>query len=183
MRRYFDHAPIDPPKLQFAIIPVVTPPTNAIMHGSLSAVMSGIADSDVLKQTRNDAVSALNDATSRLAKADQREAELNRREQEINARELALNAATRNVVDLAGRLSELYDRLEQLRADKLADDQEEQELETHIPGGELHELPAKPELELAPELEDDDEPNMLPPAPAPTRDPDEPPYRDPIEEM
>src|SRR5262249_2270412 len=37
----------DPANLQFAIIPVVTPPTNAIAHGSLNAVMEHVIDSQV----------------------------------------------------------------------------------------------------------------------------------------
>jgi hypothetical protein len=109
----------DPAKLLFAIVPVVSPPSNAIMHGPLNAVMAGVSDSALIRQTRNDAVSALNDAVTKMAQVDQREAELNKRDQQLTTRELALNAATRNVVDFAGRLSELYDRMEQQRNDQL----------------------------------------------------------------
>ena len=114
-----DHTDPDPAKLLFALIPVVKPPENAIMCGPMSVIMAGIQDSDLIRQTRNDAVTAISDATSRLAKADEREAELNRREQELNAREAMLNDTTRRVVDFAGRLSELYGHMEQRRNDQL----------------------------------------------------------------
>jgi hypothetical protein len=108
---------VDPAKLLFAIVPVVSPPSNAILHGSLSAVLGGIQDSDLLKQTRNDAVTAMNDAVTKMAKADQREEELTRRDAALSAREALLNDATRRICDFAGRMGTLFDRLEQRRAD------------------------------------------------------------------
>jgi hypothetical protein len=114
------HNDPDPAKLLFALIPVVKPPENAIMCGPMSVIMAGIQDSDLISQTRSDAISAINDATSRLAKADQREAELERREQELNAREAMLNDTTRRVVDFAGKLGSMFDAIEKHRADQLA---------------------------------------------------------------
>jgi hypothetical protein len=88
------------------------------MHGSLSAVMAGVADSDLIRQTRNDAVTALNDATARLSRADQREAELERREGELAARKALLADTALKVADFAGRACALYEEYKQRRADQ-----------------------------------------------------------------
>jgi hypothetical protein len=60
------------------------------MHGSLSAVMQSVADSDLLKQTRNDAVTALNDATVKMAHVEELQAELKRQQGELSAQKALL---------------------------------------------------------------------------------------------
>jgi hypothetical protein len=64
------------------------------MHGSLSAVMQGVADSDLLKQTRNDAVKALNDATVKMAHVEELQAELKRQQGELSAQKALLADST-----------------------------------------------------------------------------------------
>jgi hypothetical protein len=105
-------------KLMFAIIPVVSPPSNAIMHGSLSAVMAGVADSDLLRQTRNDAVTAMNDAVTTMAKLDQEKEELKRAQGELSAQKALFADTVMKFIDVVGKGAVLLDRVQQHRADQ-----------------------------------------------------------------
>jgi hypothetical protein len=107
----------------------------------------------------------LNDSVAITARQDAREAELNARQDSLDVREKAHAVSVANFVDFVGKASVLFDKLERRRADAIAGKQDEPlahppgdppdpslslEDDTHIPGGELHVIPAKdPEQEHA----------------------------------
>jgi hypothetical protein len=135
----------------FAIVPVSDkPPANAIMHGSMSAVMERIADSK-----------ARTEAEATIARAEQAAAELaqqNEREQQIIAD--GVRKFTDGILELTHRVDQLEQERETRRAldaatevtqqmltiPKDAPDPEAPADETPAPGGELHDLaPVDPE--------------------------------------
>jgi hypothetical protein len=170
----------DPAKLQFAIIPVVTPPTNAIAHGNLDAVMEHIVDS----ATRSDAQDLLTAAAQAVGSLET----IQTQKDQLFARSVQM------LNDRMEHLARRMDSIEQGRADKARRDEEERQREeerererqeeeesepppgntdeTHVPTGELHTLPGKEEASPVPD--DDDEPEILQRAPAPLSDPNEP---------
>jgi hypothetical protein len=143
----------DPAKLQFAIIPVVTPPTNAIAHGSLNAVMEHVGDSEALRQVRSDAVSAATDARASIADAIARTDAIARRETDVSARERACSAREAAVRDAIADWRAVADATRAALKARRQDEEEQQELETNLPGGELHDLP--------PKAQDPDEPDPI----------------------
>src|SRR5262245_23458728 len=88
------------------------------------------AYNEFMKSVRNDAA----DATARIAAADARADNLDRRESELSARETVIK-------DTIRKLDALF-QLSGIEAQR-RDEEEEQELETNLPGGELHTVPAK----------------------------------------
>src|SRR6516225_8725272 len=91
-------SPLNDADVQFAIVPVSDkPPANAIMHGSMSAVMERIADSK-----------ARSEAEAVIARAEQAAAELEleqQREQQIIAD--GLHKFIDGITDLTRRVDEL----------------------------------------------------------------------------
>jgi hypothetical protein len=173
--------------MQFAIIPVVSPPSNAIAHGSLDAVMEHIVDS----QARSDAEDLLTRAAEAVGSLETIQAQ----KDQLFARSIqALN-------DSLGHLTRRMDALETRRADdarrvaeqNAAREQQAREAEEELeaepppgypqdavpaleledevppPGGELHAHPP-PEK---PDLEDDeyDPPEFPGPEPERPREP------------
>jgi hypothetical protein len=138
----------DPAKLQFAIIPVVTPPTNAIAHGSLDAVMEHIVDS----QVRSDAEDLLAAAAQAIGSLENTQVQSN----QTFARGIQM------LNDMMDHMSRRLDSLVSRRADKAhRDEREEREaqqkadrintaldtLNQHM-GGELRTIPpSQPEDE------------------------------------
>jgi hypothetical protein len=93
------------------------------------------AYSDYLRTVRSDAASAEAAITAADARADEleeREANLERREGELNARVTLFNDAVSRFADMVSK-----------QCDRRRDEEEEQELETLMPGGELHTVPPK----------------------------------------
>ena len=145
-------SPLNDANAEFAIVPVAEgkPPQNAIAHGSMSAVMERIADSK-----------ARSEAEKVIARAEQAAAELEQqqqREQQVIADAVGKFAA--GISDLTRRVDQLEQERETRRAldaatevtremlaiPKDAPDPEASEADdapAHIPGGELHDLPAK----------------------------------------
>src|SRR6516164_9178342 len=143
-------SPLNDADVQFAIVPVSDkPPANAIMHGSMSAVMERVADSKARK-----------DAEAVIARAGQAAAELEQqqqREQQIVAD--GVRKFADGILELTHRLDQLEQERETRRAldaatevtqqmlaiPKDAPDPEAPDDDTHehVPGGELHDLPPK----------------------------------------
>jgi hypothetical protein len=99
-----------------------------------------------MKSIRNDAA----DISTRLATADARADELNSREANLNRREGELNARAALLNDAVSRFADMVNAAVQRKADA----EEEQELETNLPGGEIHDLPAK-------QTQDPDDPDPI----------------------
>jgi hypothetical protein len=97
------------------------------------------AYNEYMRSIRSDAA----DATTRIALADARADELDRREGEISARERLVQDAISKVHHLLGRADSMLSALEERRQQTTQDEEELQELETILPGGELHTIPAK----------------------------------------
>jgi hypothetical protein len=138
------------PNARFAIVPVSDkPPADAIMHGSMSAIMERVADSK-----------ARAEAEAVIARAEQAAAELaqqNEREQQIIAD--SMRKFVDGITDLTRRVDELEQSRETRRALDAATavtrellelpegvpdpDAPDDDAPAHVPGGELHDLPAK----------------------------------------
>ena len=139
-------SPLNDADVQFAIVPVSDkPPANAIMHGSMSAVMERVADSKARK-----------DAEAVIARAGQAAAELEQqqqREQQIVAD--GVRKFADGILELTHRLDQLEQERETRRAldaatevtqqmlaiPKDAPDPEAPADETPAPTGELHDVP------------------------------------------
>jgi hypothetical protein len=102
-----------------------------------------------------------NDTVAKLDGIEERERAVSAREDAISARERVHAVNVANFVDFVGKASALFDRLDKLHADQEREAEDpltlppgapsevskEPELapedDTHIPGGELHDIPAK----------------------------------------
>jgi hypothetical protein len=108
------------------------------------------AFNEYMKTIRADAA----DASARIALADARADELERREGQLSAREALIKDAVTKVTQLLSRADSMLTELEERSKQQAADEEEEQELETNLPGGELHDLPPK-------QAQDPDEPDPI----------------------
>jgi hypothetical protein len=148
-------------------------PWGDIPAWQLSALTTGsvTASQAHLKQVRADAT-VLNDA-------------LNGREDVVSAREQAVSEREAFIHDAVAKVHALLSRCDSMiKAEERRSQEPDEPLddppgyddpvadETHTPSGELHDLPAPSETSPVPD--DDDEPQMLQRAPAPTQDPHEP---------
>ena len=143
-------SPLNDADVQFAIIPVEgKPPTNTIMHGSMSAIMERVADSK-----------ARTEAEKVIARAEQAAAEL---EQQQQREQQVIADGVRKFADGISDLTRRVDELEQARETRRAldaatevtqqmltipkgapdPDAPDDDAPGHVPGGELHDLPAK----------------------------------------
>lgn len=154
------------PYERFAVVRVSAhdkPPDNAINHGAWPEIMEHVPDSRVIKQK----LKIINDAAHAQTKLN----DIRARERAVTAREDAVAADHAGfnhdlTQELTRRITELEVRLAQLE-DKRNHDPDDDELPTppgypsppflhasndpmkpvsddaHIPGGELHEIPAK----------------------------------------
>jgi hypothetical protein len=115
---------------------------DALLVGETSAL------TELIKAIHNDSVSV-------HARYDAREAELNSRQDALDERERQIGVMAAQVVDMAGKASVLFDRIQKARADAerepLAHPPATEAApgdDTHIPSGELHAIAAKdPEQE------------------------------------
>jgi hypothetical protein len=138
----------------FAIVPVEhKPPANSIMHGSMSAVLERVADSK-----------ARSEATALIRRAADAAVELKAQQEREQA---AVETGVRKIADGILKLTHRLDQLEQeretrraldaatevtqqmLAIPKDAPDPEAPADETHVPSGELHDVAAKEEEQLA----------------------------------
>jgi hypothetical protein len=141
--------------------------------------MSGYAE--YMKQVRADAT-IINDSLT------DREQDLQQHETHLSAREALIHDAVTKVQALLSRCDSIIADAEKRKADAERERQEQEEEPppgiadfTPEPTGELHDLPPKSEASEIPTdppeedaPPDDDEPQMLQRAPAPTQDPTEP---------
>jgi hypothetical protein len=145
---------------RFAIIPMSPgpAPADAIMTGSMSAVMERIVDSQARADALEQAARAVEDAVEAERKKDE-------------ARACAVQMIADTVAHLASRLDSLTARrAERARRDAEREAEEEakriqaeldalpdsDDPDAHTAGGELHALPAKDEQPTEPTEEDDD---------------------------
>jgi hypothetical protein len=162
-------SPLNDANAEFAIVPVPEgkPPSNAIMHGSMSAVMERIADSK-----------ARSEAEATIARAEQAAAEL---EQQQQREQQIIADGVRKFADGILELTHRVDQLEQERETRRALDAATEvtrellelpegaldpeapgdDLHEHVPGGELHDLPPKEEPALTPAADQGDLPEEL----------------------
>jgi hypothetical protein len=120
---------------------VIDTPWGPLPAWKASTIATGKmgAYDDYMKTIRADAA----DALTRIADAHARADALNEREANLNRREGELNAKITLFSDAVSRFAEMVEQEVQRKADMAQDEEELQELETILPGGELHTIPAK----------------------------------------
>jgi hypothetical protein len=100
------------------------------------------------------ATARADDASARIADARARADTLNEREASLSARETVLKDTIRKLDALFHRADFMLTELEERQQQTVQDEEEQQELETNLPGGELHDIPAK-------ETQDPDDPDPI----------------------
>jgi hypothetical protein len=89
------------------------------------------------------ATARADDASARIADARARADTLNEREANLSARETVLKDTIRELDALCHRADFMLTELEERQQQTVQDEEEQQELETNLPGGELHDLSPK----------------------------------------